>query len=190
MTWEGTPIAGDVLTFVTLDELKRYVLDDPEDTDRDALMLDIALDAEAAIRQHVAKKLTIGRVSETREVWIDAGETVVRPDELVSIDSIVDGDGNAIDFRIERKVDGFVRKLRVSKRSGGELRIAGSWGYAAVPRVIRDATVKTVRVWFFRDVAHLTREVDANGNLGAAPRDLPDAVIELLELFEPAVGLT
>ena len=192
MEGTGTPIEP-VSSFCSVEEFKRYLDPTAEpDTERDQLFGELIVEAAEMIRNEVGRELRVPVASMVRELWVDADQTLVIPEELLTIVSVVDEDGAPVSYRIERRDDrGHVSRLRLGRTLGhaGAVTVSGTWGYATVPSILKTATKQTVRWWFEGDVAHMVKEIGENGAM-TAPRSLPDTVIESLERAYPSVGLS
>lgn len=196
--------AQSATSLVELAEVRLALELDETDLDKDAEILELLEAASQAIALEVDREL-LPTASATRRVASVDRYVDLSPYDLRTATTIVlDPDGAALtlvagqDYKLlpvgGSRVGGTYLALELDRglvldslegsyRFGVvELSIAGAWGMAAVPEVVKAATIATVRSWLRRDVSTYAGYVeDTSGPVPAAPTyGIPAAARNLL----------
>lgn len=177
MSFDVTPVAATSL--VTVEEAVAEITSAGYTTEADtAQVANLIAQAEDAVRSYCRRAFTPGTVTESRVIPM-FGDSCVYPDELVSLTSIADRDGNLLTDYIVTPGTPHVRWVDIPHREHAYLTLTGVWGWSKFPPAVKRAVLVTVRIWFLVDMATATLD----GTSGGYPRilSLPRDVLPLLD---------
>ena len=140
-------------------------------------------------------RFTVPKSTDTRYAYLDEQATIMLP-ELVSVDAVVDEDGQPVEYRAIPGNDGFIRWIELTgvrldripsmtndHTRSGAIAVTGTFGYNALPAGVVQAAVVSVATIFMRDVADFGGGGTPYGRLGLLPqtaldylRDIPGRV--------------
>jgi hypothetical protein len=191
---ESSPGAG---ALCSLEDVRDLLQTNDDNTDQDDVITDLIARASDAILFEFAREFApAGDPGETRRFQMDlsAGLLDLAPYDARAVTAVVlDPDDDAVelettDWRLGPLPSrhGVYRYLRLTTSQGGgivEVDVTGTWGFATVPRQVRQAAALTVVTWMRKDVAAFSSTYNLDESRVERPEAIPSAACALLRPF-------